>query len=121
MQKAGRAPVVAFMASCHRPGETGAGCRYPGIGKRPMAEIRTEDRTTPAGRFNAGPSTNTASDNRLSYGCINVPAALYDRHIKHVHEPGMRCACACGGDAAGCSGSIPAKDERELRGHTPSL
>jgi len=82
MQKAGRAPVVAFMASCHRPGETGAGCRYPGIGKRPMAEIRTEDRTTPAGRFNAGPSTNTASDNRLSYGCINVPAALYDRHIK---------------------------------------
>ncbi|WP_341889099.1 L,D-transpeptidase [Variovorax sp. YR752] len=90
----------------------------PGIGSRPMAEIRTEERTTPAGRFNAEPGTNTsgeditwidydaaismhrvratnpseqrlqrlasatASDNRISYGCINVPAAFYDRHVK---------------------------------------
>ncbi|MDP9877324.1 hypothetical protein J2W25_001631 [Variovorax boronicumulans] len=90
----------------------------PGIGSRPMADIRTEERTTPAGRFPAEPGTNTAgeditwidydaaismhrvratnpaerrlqrlasptaSDNRISYGCINVPAAFYDRHVK---------------------------------------
>jgi len=90
----------------------------PGIGTRPMADIRAEERTTPAGRFNAEPGTNTsgeditwvdydaaismhrvratnkseqrlqrlasatASDNRISYGCINVPEAFYDRHVK---------------------------------------
>jgi hypothetical protein len=90
----------------------------PGIGTRPMADIRTEERTTPAGRFNAEPGTNTAgeditwidydaaismhrvratnkseqrlqrlasatvSDNRISYGCINVPVAFYDQHVK---------------------------------------
>ena len=92
----------------------------PGIGSRPMAEIRTEERTTPAGRFNAEPGINTAGedivwidydaavsmhrvrannkseqrlqrlasptpgDNRISYGCINVPAAFYDAHVKPV-------------------------------------
>jgi hypothetical protein len=90
----------------------------PGIGERPMAQIRPEERTTPAGRFASEPgrnlqgedivwvdydaavsmhrvrATNPAErrlerlaspgveDNRISYGCINVPAAFYDTHVK---------------------------------------
>ncbi|WP_286186470.1 L,D-transpeptidase [Acidovorax cavernicola] len=90
----------------------------PGIGSRPMADIRAEERTTPAGRFDAEPGINTSgeditwvdydaaismhrvrannkserrlqrlasattSDNRISYGCINVPAVFYDAHVK---------------------------------------
>ncbi|VTU37310.1 hypothetical protein RA8CHR_05690 [Variovorax sp. RA8] len=90
----------------------------PGIGERPMAQIRPEERTTPAGRFATEPgrnlqgedivwvdydaavsmhrvrATNPAErrlerlatpgveDNRISYGCINVPAAFYDAHVK---------------------------------------
>ncbi|MCY1536051.1 hypothetical protein D9M68_714880 [compost metagenome] len=27
-------------------------------------------------------ASTTASDNRISYGCINVPAAFYDRYVK---------------------------------------
>ncbi|MEO7151094.1 MAG: L,D-transpeptidase [Burkholderiaceae bacterium] len=89
----------------------------PGIGERKIADIRPEERTTPAGRFLAehGVNTNgedifwidydaavsmhrvrannkaerrlerlassTPADNRISYGCINVPAAFYDRVI----------------------------------------
>ncbi|BEP61704.1 hypothetical protein GmRootV213_22580 [Variovorax sp. V213] len=92
----------------------------PGIGERPMSEIRREERTTPAGRFETEPGLNTkgedivwidydaavsmhrvratqrserrlqrlasptVADNRISYGCINVPAAFYDAHIKPV-------------------------------------
>lgn len=29
-------------------------------------------------------ATPTVADNRISYGCINVPVAFYDRHIKPV-------------------------------------
>ena len=90
----------------------------PGIGERPMADIREDERTTPAGRFVSEPGRNlsgedivwvdydaavsmhrvratnkaerrlerlatpTAADNRISYGCINVPAAFYDAHVK---------------------------------------
>lgn len=89
----------------------------PGIGERKMADIRPDERTTPAGRFLAEHGRNaqgedivwvdydaavsmhrvrannkverrlerlaspTAADNRISYGCINVPAAFYDRVI----------------------------------------
>lgn len=89
-----------------------------GIGSRPIAEVRPEERTTPAGRFIAergrnalgedvvwvdydaavsmhrvratDPSerrlerlaTPTSDDNRISYGCINVPAAFYETHIR---------------------------------------
>jgi hypothetical protein len=93
----------------------------PGIGKRPVAEVRPEERTTPAGRFvgrfghtltgedvvwvdyEAAVSmhrvrprlqpkerraerlaSDTIEDNRISYGCINVPAAFYDAHIHPV-------------------------------------
>lgn len=89
----------------------------PGIGSRPIADVRPEERTTPAGRFVAQRGLNihgedvvwvvyddavsmhrvrahnpeerrlerlatpTIDDNRISYGCINVPAAFYDSHI----------------------------------------
>ena len=84
-----------------------------GIGQRRLASISPEERTTPAGRFEAalghdfeqdilwidyetalslhrvvtGNSTDrrrqrlaspSPLDNRISYGCINVPAAFYD-------------------------------------------
>ena len=87
----------------------------PGIGERPLAQIRPEERTTPAGRFVIEPGRNLsgddilwidydaavsmhrvrsvnvterrlqrlaspkASDNRISFGCINVPVAFYER------------------------------------------
>ncbi len=86
----------------------------PGIGERPLSQVRKAERTTPAGRFmlEAGRnlhgeqilwvdydaavsmhrvrannplerrlqrlSTPTAADNRISYGCINVPTAFFD-------------------------------------------
>ncbi|MBA3588732.1 hypothetical protein [Methylibium sp.] len=86
----------------------------PGIGERRLADILPEERTTPAGRFNAEPGRNldgediiwvdydaavsmhrvraskpaerrlqrlasaTPADNRISYGCINLPASFYD-------------------------------------------
>jgi len=89
----------------------------PGIGERPMAQIRPNERTTPAGRFRAERGVNshgedimwidydaavsmhrvratnpkerrlerlrsaTIADNRISYGCINVPASFYERHV----------------------------------------
>jgi hypothetical protein len=89
----------------------------PGIGLRPIAEVRPEERTTPAGRFVAERGRNlkgedvvwvdygaavsmhrvratqpserrlerlatpTVDDNRISYGCINVPVAFYETHI----------------------------------------
>jgi hypothetical protein len=87
----------------------------PGIGDKPLAQIKARERTTPAGRFVAEHGRNahgedvvwvdydaavsmhrvhnvhawerrqqrlrTASvaDNRISYGCINVPASFFDR------------------------------------------
>jgi len=89
----------------------------PGIGTRPMAQIRPNERTTPAGRFLAERGVNshgedimwvdydnavsmhrvratnpkerrlerlrtpTIADNRISYGCINVPKRFYERHV----------------------------------------
>jgi hypothetical protein len=89
----------------------------PGIGERPLSQIRAHERTTPAGRFVAEPglnhqgediiwvdyeaavsihrvrathprerrlerlSTPTPVDNRISYGCINVPVAFYERWL----------------------------------------
>jgi hypothetical protein len=90
----------------------------PGIGDRKIADIRPEERTTPAGRFAAEPGHNaqgddivwidydaaismhrvratkaeerrlerlaspTVEDNRISYGCVNVPAAFFDQYVK---------------------------------------
>ena len=88
-----------------------------GIGSRPLADVRPEERTTPAGRFVAergrnalgedvvwvdyaaavsmhrvrttNPSerrlerlaTPSIADNRISYGCINVPVAFFETYI----------------------------------------
>jgi hypothetical protein len=92
----------------------------PGIGTRPIAQVRPAERTTPAGRFlaergrnNLGEdivwvdydaavsihrvratnkkerrlerlATPTISDNRISYGCVNVPVAFYESTIRPV-------------------------------------
>jgi hypothetical protein len=88
----------------------------PGIGQRRLAMIRPNERTTPAGRFEASLghdfeqdilwvdyksalslhrvvtgnpkdrrqqrlASATPLDNRISYGCINVPAEFYDKVI----------------------------------------
>lgn len=86
----------------------------PGIGQRPIEQVRPEERTTPAGRFVAQSGRNalnedvvwvdyeaavsmhrvratnpaerrlerlaspTADDNRISYGCINMPPAFFE-------------------------------------------
>jgi len=36
-------------------------------------------------------ATATVADNRISYGCVNVPAQFYDRHVAPVwgHKPGV--------------------------------
>jgi hypothetical protein len=94
----------------------------PGIGQRPIAQVRPHERTTPAGRFIAEPGINTLgedvvwvdynaavsmhrvrttqpaerrlarlasagiADNRISYGCINLPVAFYETQIRpRVH------------------------------------
>lgn len=90
----------------------------PGIGTRPLSQVRPEERTTPAGRFVAESGRNlkgedivwvdydaavsmhrvratnpierrlqrlatpTTADNRISYGCINVPVTFYETHVK---------------------------------------
>lgn len=90
----------------------------PGIGERPLADIRPGERTTPAGRFHAEFGRNlegedivwvdyaaavsmhrvratkpaerrlqrlasaTPADNRVSYGCINLPATFYDEVLR---------------------------------------
>jgi hypothetical protein len=99
----------------------------PGIGDRPVADVKPHERTTPAGRFRLEPGRNlsgedilwvdydaavsmhrvratnprerrlqrlaspTPADNRISYGCINVPAVFYDRVVSPVFTatPGL--------------------------------
>ena len=92
------------------------------IGNRPIAQVRPEERTTPAGRFVAEPGRNakgedvvwvdydnavsmhrlravepserrqqrlaspTPEDNRISYGCINVPPEFYDAVVKPAFD-----------------------------------
>ena len=89
----------------------------PGIGDKKLSEIKSEDRTTPAGRFIAEVGLNargedvvwvdydaavsmhrvlttnpkeqrarrletpTSDDNRVSYGCINVPKAFFENVV----------------------------------------
>ncbi|WP_241673280.1 hypothetical protein [Lacisediminimonas profundi] len=89
----------------------------PDIGNRPLATIRPEERTTPAGRFVAALDRNlhgveilwvdydsalslhrvvagsareqraqrlatpSTQDNRISYGCINVPVGFYNKVV----------------------------------------
>ena len=87
---------------------------FPGVGDKPLAEVRPEEKTTPAGRFIAEPglnangedivwvdyaaavsmhrirptvaqerrlerlATRTIEDNRISFGCINLPVTFYE-------------------------------------------
>ncbi|WP_374676215.1 hypothetical protein [Ideonella sp.] len=89
----------------------------PGIGDRPIEQVKPQERTTPAGRFVAERGRNalnedvvwvdydaavsmhrvratnpkerrlqrlasaTSSDNRISYGCINLPVAFFDEVV----------------------------------------
>jgi hypothetical protein len=86
----------------------------PGIGDKPLAQVKDDERTTPAGRFVAEPGRNTIpedvvwvdyeaavsmhrvrvtdprerrlerlaspspADNRISYGCINMPPQFFE-------------------------------------------
>jgi hypothetical protein len=87
---------------------------FPGIGDKPLSQVRPEEKTTPAGRFVAEPGRNTnnedivwvdydaavsmhrirplvakerrlerlatltTDDNRISFGCINLPVTFYE-------------------------------------------
>jgi hypothetical protein len=87
---------------------------FPGIGDKPLSQVRAEEKTTPAGRFVAEPGHNannedivwvdydaavsmhrirplvakerrlerlatlTTDDNRISFGCINLPVSFYE-------------------------------------------
>ncbi|MDB5897171.1 MAG: hypothetical protein JWP41_773, partial [Ramlibacter sp.] len=87
---------------------------FPGIGDKPLSQVRPEEKTTPAGRFVAEPGRNannedivwvdydaavsmhrirplvaaerrlerlatlTVEDNRISFGCINLPVTFYE-------------------------------------------
>src|SRR6185503_13445880 len=89
----------------------------PGVGNKPLSAIRPQDRTTPAGRFNAflgherghpdffwvdyknavalhrvvkgTPKDHRAErlasptplDNRITFGCINVPVAFFEQTV----------------------------------------
>lgn len=86
----------------------------PGIGDKPLSEVKEEEKTTPAGRFVAEPGENangedivwidydaavsmhrvrplvaaerrlerlaspTEEDNRISFGCVNLPVRFYE-------------------------------------------
>lgn len=92
----------------------------PGIGMRPLGQVRPEERTTPAGRFIAERGHNargedvvwvdyeaavsmhrvlrtnpkerrlerlasaSIADNRISWGCINVPVAFYENTVRPI-------------------------------------
>jgi hypothetical protein len=116
-----RAQVLVFNANGRLVGATPVLLGYaagddtvPGIGQRPIEQVRPAERTTPAGRFVAQAGRNalnedvvwvdydaavsmhrvrvttpaerrlerlaspTADDNRISYGCINVPPTFFD-------------------------------------------
>lgn len=116
----GRSPVLL--------GAAAGDASVPGIGTRPVKDVRPHERTTPAGRFIVEPGLNasgedilwvdyeaavslhrvratnpaerrlqrlasrTAADNRISYGCINVPRAFYERQLKPLFAPPPRRA-----------------------------
>jgi hypothetical protein len=90
---------------------------FPGIGDKPLNQVRPEEKTTPAGRFVAEPGRNTnnedivwvdydaavsmhrirptvaaerrlerlasrvVEDNRISFGCINLPVTFYEEAL----------------------------------------
>jgi len=99
-------------------GEAPGDSVLPGVGDKPLAEIRPDEKTTPAGRFVAEPGMNAdnedviwvnykdaismhrvrpwveherrlerlatlaVEDNRISFGCINLPVSFYEQVAK---------------------------------------
>jgi hypothetical protein len=99
----------------------------PGIGAKAIADVKPQERTTPAGRFQAARGRNTlqedvvwvdydaavsmhrvratnpkerrlerlatptSADNRISYGCINLPASFFDEVLwpRFESRPGV--------------------------------
>jgi hypothetical protein len=93
---------------------------FPGVGDKPIEQVRPEEKTTPAGRFVAEPGLNagredvvwvdyqaavsmhrvrpkeererrlerlatlTTDDNRISFGCINLPVSFYENVLNPV-------------------------------------
>jgi hypothetical protein len=119
-----RAQVYVFAASGRLLGTSPVLLGYAsgdmsvaGIGEKAIEDIRPQERTTPAGRFESAPGRNTlgddvvwvdydaavsmhrvratnpkerrlerlasktAADNRISWGCINVPVDFFDRTV----------------------------------------
>ncbi len=119
------AKVYAFDAQAHLRGSSAAlmgsavgDGTAPGVGNLAIADVKPEQRTTPAGRFVAERgrnargedvvwidydnavsmhrvvtqvaserrlerlASNSVQDKRISYGCINLPVAFYDQHIR---------------------------------------
>jgi hypothetical protein len=97
----------------------------PGIGEKPLSQVKPQEKTTPAGRFIAEPGVNangedvvwvsydlavsmhrvrptvkserrlerlasaTSADNRISFGCINLPPKFYEQVLNPaVHKYG---------------------------------
>ncbi len=94
----------------------------PGIGQRPIDQVKPHERTTPAGRFVAEPGRNalgedvvwvdydaavsmhrvratdprerrlerlaspTIDDNRISYGCVNMPVAFFEDVLRPAFD-----------------------------------
>lgn len=54
----------------------------PGIGERPLAAIRPEERTTPAGRFASEPGRNTRGDDLV---WIDYDTAVSLHRVRSVH------------------------------------
>ncbi|MES2633512.1 MAG: hypothetical protein V4669_11105 [Pseudomonadota bacterium] len=109
----------ALMGSAH--GDDSA----PGIGDKPLSQVKPEEKTTPAGRYVAelGVNTNgedivwvdydaavsmhrvrannkaerrmerlaspTAQDNRISFGCINLPKPFYEKVLQPTVKAGQ--------------------------------
>lgn len=136
----------------------------PGIGSRPVVDVRPEERTTPAGRFvgqrglnmlgedvvwvdyeaavsmhrvrTTNPAerrlerlaTPTIDDNRISYGCINVPVAFFESQIAPLFAtrraivyvlPDVKPLHEVFGsyDVAARHGLVPESDGAELAAH----
>lgn len=70
----GSAPVLLGSAL----GDTSA----PGVGDKPLAALRPEERTTPAGRFDSEPGRNTRGDDLV---WIDYDAAVSMHRIRSVH------------------------------------
>ncbi|MBC7602526.1 MAG: hypothetical protein H7255_07700 [Ramlibacter sp.] len=97
---------------------------FPGIGDKPLSQVKPEEKTTPAGRFIAEMGVNaggedvvwvdydaavsmhrvrplvkaerrlerlasaTPDDNRISFGCINLPPPFYENVVRATVKAG---------------------------------